>query len=406
MSSNTVRCLFSTISHRPVLEAFHRKILRINGDAEKTYDFRELQSAEELASHVESGLAEHEKRRATMTRDTADETAQLLAERSKGFDKQNEEREARMADFKKRFNSISSWRRFIQICRLGFTPSAAVKVVGLLFFLTQAIFTTNVYIYHTKVMYDALLGRDKNLLFKTIAQMAGMAIAKAFFFDCCGNWLQKTLALELNQNIVHSLSDKVMINSNYYRVKNIDGRVTDVDVRIADDVSTFSESITDLWLGQQGFVNAVARLVVFSYRFQGLIRWQQTRFLYLYLALSAVAIRWLMPDYKTLTADTASLEGKFKKLHNNVRVASESIGFFGGGLREKKVLAARFDGLMDKQREKSRMDRWMGAWKGVLLHVGPDRIQLWMQFQMVANEYSDEAVALDEGKSLASDVKS
>ena len=80
-----------------MLEAFHRKILRINGDAEKTYDFRELQSAEELASHVESGLAEHEKRRATMTRDTADETAQLLAERSKGFDKQNEEREARMA---------------------------------------------------------------------------------------------------------------------------------------------------------------------------------------------------------------------------------------------------------------------------------------------------------------------
>ena len=72
--------------------------------------------------------------------------------------------------------------------------------------------------------------------------MAGMALSKAFFFDACGNWLQKTLAVELNTNIVHALSDKVMINSNFYRVKNTDGRVTDIDVRIADDVNVFSVS--------------------------------------------------------------------------------------------------------------------------------------------------------------------
>jgi ABC-type uncharacterized transport system fused permease/ATPase subunit len=39
---------YITISHRPVLEAMHCKSLCLNGDAEKTYEYKILRTPEEL----------------------------------------------------------------------------------------------------------------------------------------------------------------------------------------------------------------------------------------------------------------------------------------------------------------------------------------------------------------------
>jgi hypothetical protein len=36
-----------------------------------------------------------------------------------------------------------------------------------------------------------------------------------------------------------------------------------------------------------------------------------------------------MPNYKAIVAEISDLEGKYKRVHNNVRAASESIAFFG-----------------------------------------------------------------------------
>ena len=144
-------------------------------------------------------------------------------------------------------------------------------------------------------------------------------------------------------------------------------------MRIADDVHTFSESVSLLW---QGLINPLARMIWYAYRFSQFAHGnRQAMYLGGYLVVAAILVKRLMPDYKKMTADTSSLEGKYKKLHNNVRVASESIGFFGGGLREKKVVTKRFEGLIDMLIKRSRMDFFFGYSKGVLLHVIPDRIQ-------------------------------
>ena len=208
-----------------MLEAFHRKILRITGDADKTYEYRELQSADELANHIETGLKEHVKRTQALPKLTEDATAKLLAERSADFSDQNEARLKRQADFKERFNSVSSLSRFVQLLRMGLRPSGIMKTIGLTAFLITLVGTSDVYIWHTSRMYSALLDRDKSLLFRTIGQMTGMALLKALVLDAMGDWLAKSLSLELNTEIVRALSNKVMINANFYRMKNVDGRM-------------------------------------------------------------------------------------------------------------------------------------------------------------------------------------
>ena len=108
---------------------------------------------------------------------------------------------------------------------MGLRPSGIMKTIGLTAFLITLVGTSDVYIWHTSRMYSALLDRDKSLLFRTIGQMTGMALLKALVLDAMGDWLAKSLSLELNTEIVRALSNKVMINANFYRMKNVDGRM-------------------------------------------------------------------------------------------------------------------------------------------------------------------------------------
>ena len=50
---------YITISHRPVLRSFHLKMLCIHGDKEKSYKYEDLQTRDELATHVDQGLKRH-----------------------------------------------------------------------------------------------------------------------------------------------------------------------------------------------------------------------------------------------------------------------------------------------------------------------------------------------------------
>ena len=59
-----------------------------------------------------------------------------------------------------------------------------------------------------------------------------------------------------------------------------------------------------------------------------------------YMAGAGIVLKFVMPNYKAIVAEISDLEGKYKRVHNNVRAASESIAFFGGGARERKVLSS------------------------------------------------------------------
>eukprot|EP01047_Picozoa_sp_COSAG01_P034662 COSAG01_NODE_2613_length_7380_cov_9.901525_4_plen_88_part_00 len=51
-----------------------------------------------------------------------------------------------------------------------------------------------------------------------------------------------------------------------------------------------------------------------------------------------------MPNYRKMYKDLSNnQEGKFKKIHQRVKMCSESIAFFGGGDREKQMVNERFD---------------------------------------------------------------
>ena len=53
---NEMNISYITISHRPILEGMHCKLLCINGDAEKTYTYKVLRTPKQLRKELDAGL--------------------------------------------------------------------------------------------------------------------------------------------------------------------------------------------------------------------------------------------------------------------------------------------------------------------------------------------------------------
>ena len=113
-----------------------------------------------------------------------------------------------------------------------------------------------------------------------------------------------------------------------------------------------------------------------------------------------------MPNYKAIVAEISDLEGKYKRVHNNVRAASESIAFFGGGARERKVVRGRIETLMAVHVRKAWLDVWFGPVRHIILHVLPDVIQDTIKFNHLAEKYADDSLILvDNGAGLSKEIQ-
>ena len=64
--------------------------------------------------------------------------------------------------------------------------------------------------------------------------------------------------------------NKVLDDSSFYVLKNIDGRIEDMDSRISDDVNKFCEVVSEMW---SQFALPLGRILVFSARFARTVEW-------------------------------------------------------------------------------------------------------------------------------------
>ena len=236
---------YITISHRPVLRAFHRKLLRINGDAEKTYLYEELQSAEQLAAHAASG---QQSDAATKTMRASDNSAaaKLVQKRSEPFRFVTEQRHARKASFAARFNSIGSLGRFFKLLRQSLPRGGPAYFLKLTSLVGVRLWMADLMLKETNLFFRALFKRDTGLLFKTIAfsvvRSMGQTAVEAF-----QSHVERGLEVDLQKGLTTALQRKAFENNNFYNLQHVDGRVSDLDNRISDEVASFSETVSTLW---------------------------------------------------------------------------------------------------------------------------------------------------------------
>ena len=95
---------YLTISHRPMLSEMHCKILCLNGDDDKTYEYKILRNPTELKQNLAKD--ENKDLKASSQAMKSDEVvATYQAERSKQYDYITNDREQRKKDMKNAFKN-------------------------------------------------------------------------------------------------------------------------------------------------------------------------------------------------------------------------------------------------------------------------------------------------------------
>jgi ABC-type uncharacterized transport system fused permease/ATPase subunit len=152
-----------------------------------------------------------------------------------------------------------------------------------------------------------------------------------------------TLAhLEFHLTILQAKSfhARLLANNNFYKISQLDGRISDAAQRIADDVKEFSSTASNIIAE---FLKPVVELGLFSVKLISLVGPAATGVLLVYLIGGALLIRSVLPNFKRIVATEAEANGKYKQVHARVKTHCESIAFFGGDSREHAIVEKEFD---------------------------------------------------------------
>lgn len=146
---------------------------------------------------------------------------------------------------------------------------------------------------------------------------------------------------DVQRHLMHNLTNNLMsrwtMANAFYRMNNIDARISDADHRIVNDVNSFADTVhTMLYHG--GFIYPAVQVVWFTVRLGLMVGWRIPAGLVFYNLLSFFVLKACMPNYKKIVSDEQEAEGKYKFVHSRVKQHAESIAFFGGDAREHEVV--------------------------------------------------------------------
>ena len=225
-------------------------------------------------------------------------------------------------------------------------------------------------------MYGAVMHMDKALLLRLFRDAVLLAVGKSLLypmslyvqwetgFDCAiqvrdaphvpPNVVAMRIRLDVAGDVFarapaqveNNIVDRYMANDNFYKLAQIDQRIKDPEQRICEDIfaSVFGFWSTILF----NTALPICKLTFFTYRVGAIMGHKWSLSILLFLAMNTAVIKYTMPNYRKMYSDLSNQEGKFKKIHARVKLCSESIGFFGGGDREKQMVNERFDKYMEQ----------------------------------------------------------
>ncbi|XP_051143944.1 ABC transporter D family member 1-like [Andrographis paniculata] len=141
----------------------------------------------------------------------------------------------------------------------------------------------------------------------------------------------------------HLLKNYLRKNA-YYKVFQMSRVNVDADQRLTQDLEKLTTDLSGL---VTGMVKPIVDILWFTWRMKLLTGRRGVAILYAYMLLGLGFLRIVTPDFGDLTSREQQLEGKFRYMHERLRVHAESVAFFGGGAREKEVIESRFRELFN-----------------------------------------------------------
>ncbi|DAZ95309.1 TPA: hypothetical protein N0F65_006562 [Lagenidium giganteum] len=164
----------------------------------------------------------------------------------------------------------------------------------------------------------------------------------------CVNCLLKYGHTELMLRFRHRLTKHLYANYLkgfvYYKVSNLDNRISNADQLLTVDVERFANSVADLY---SNLSKPVLDIGIYAVKLTSSIGVQGPATMLAYLVVSGMFLTWLRQPTGRFTIAEQKMEGNFRFMNSRLITHSEEIAFYNGNVREKKILDDSFNRLID-----------------------------------------------------------
>ncbi|XP_057541613.1 ABC transporter D family member 1-like isoform X1 [Amaranthus tricolor] len=346
-----------TISHRPALIAFHDVVLSLDGEGgwvhyKRDIDITVYENGKDVIKPLES-----DRQNDAMTVQQAFATAK----KSSAFSRSSSE--SYISEIMKASPTLDKAATLPLVSQLQITPRVLhLRVANIFRILVPTVLDKQ----GAQLLAVAVLVVSRTWVSDRIASLNGTTVKfvleqdKASFVRLIGvsilqsaassfiapsiRHLTARLALGWRIRLTQHLLKNYLRRNAFYKIFHMSNKSIDADQRLTHDLEKLTKDISGL---VTGMVKPTVDIVWFTWRMKLLTGRRGVAILYTYMLLGLGFLRSVTPEFGELASQQQTLEGTFRFMHERLRTHAESVAFFGGGAREKAMVEAKFEKLLN-----------------------------------------------------------
>jgi len=188
----------------------------------------------------------------------------------------------------------------------------------------------------------AIVTRDKKTFIAKAVVEFGLMMWPMSVVNNLLKLLISSLAISFRSRLTAHANKKYLDGLTFYKVSNLDNRLSNADQLLTQDIDKFSDNLSHLY---SDLAKPAVDVVLFAVKLGQALGGMAPLYMISYFLVSGAILRQTSPPFGKYTAQEQKLEGDFRFNHSRIINHSEEIAFYRGQEKEKALVVTSFENI-------------------------------------------------------------